>query len=443
MLQRSIVVRYLCAILFVIAPKVTIAQSTPNPNCTLIVPANPLSAEGLATPYQLVATDPTAGDCHEANKAQSAFVQAAVLDPASGQIAIYNPLVVDQGATPAMPPVVPTLPANAIVALWFGYNGDTLTLQGADGVLAGADCVNGADGANFGQFAYCNAHAFFHASHRALREGKLAIPPLGVAADGRPCPTVRDFLVVDQDQSDNLPTSYLVTANGLAQRTQANLALFPTATTLGNPSDNRLVDVALDGALACTPWKAPDLADPGQMVPALPLNELQARALQASPVALVPAGDPMALTKGASDLVKVNAYRRGVDQPLVRYSFQADTARYCRHMLRIAPARMLQDQSFLMPDATHPTRGLSPDPTVANSLFTFMAQRFVASYDILGCMNLVHIPDPISLTVDAQGVTTAANIDLTVIRKWRQSSAASEKQDDDADDAGRAGAATE
>jgi hypothetical protein len=431
--------------LFVVAPKITIAQSAaaPNPNCTLIVPTNPLSAEGLATPYQLLATDPTAGDCHETNKAQAAFVQAGVLDPATGQISIYNPLVVDQGQTPAMPPVIPTLPPYAIVALWFGYNGDTLTLQGADGVLAGAQCVNGIDGANFGQFSYCNAPAFFHAAHRAIREGKVTIPPLGVAADGRPCPTVRDFFVVDQDQSDNLPTSYLVTAAGLAQRTQANLALFPTATTLGNPSDNRLVDVALDGALNCTPWKAPDLADPGQMIPALPLNELQARALQAPPVALVPAGDPMAQTSGKSDLVKVTAYRRGVDQPPVHYPFQADTARYCRHMLRIAPARMLQDQSFLMPDATHPTRGLSPDTTVANSLFTFMAQRFVASYNILGCANLVHIPDPISLTVDGQGVTTAATIDLSLVRRWRQSSTTSDQQDNVADDAARAAAATE
>jgi hypothetical protein len=87
--------------------------------------------------------------------------------------------------------------------------------------------VNGIDGANFGQFAYCNAHAFFRAAHHAIREGKLTIPPLGVAVDGLPCPTVRSFFVVDQDQSDNLPTSYMVTSNGLAQRTQANLALFP------------------------------------------------------------------------------------------------------------------------------------------------------------------------------------------------------------------------
>jgi len=436
MKHHSFFVRYLCVILFVVAPQLVRAQS--NPNCSLIVPNNPLTAEGLATPYQLVATDPTAGDCHETNSDQSAFVQAAVIDPATGQISIYNPLVVDQGATPAMPPVIPTLPANGIVALWFGYNGDTLTLQGADGVLAGASCVNGANGANFGQFAYCNAPTFFRAAHRAIRRGQISIPPLGMAVDGRPCPTVRDFFAVDQDQSDNLPTSYLMTSDGMAQKTQANMSHYPDALTLGNPSDNRLVDVALDGALGCTPWKAADLADPGQMVPALPLNELQARAKQGFPVALVPAGDPMVLSNGSRDLVKVNAYRRGVDQPPVAWSFQADTARYCRNMLRMAPARMMQDQALLMPDAAHPTRGLSPDPGAADSLFTFLAQRFVASYDILGCESLLHVKDPVALTINADGITTGAALNGPIITRARQFLASCERQDHSQDSASTA-----
>jgi hypothetical protein len=440
MKHHSFFVRYLCVILFVVAPQLVRAQSdaTTNPNCSLIVPNNALSAEGLATPYQLVATDPTAGDCHETNSDQSAFVQAAVLDPATGQISIYDPLVVDQFATPAIPPVVPLLPANAIVALWFGYNGDTLTLQAADGVLSAASCVNGAHGENFGQFAYCNAPAFFKAAHRAIRRGQITIPQLGTALDGRPCPTVRDFLAVDQDQSDNLPTSYLMTSDGMAQKTQANMSRYPDAVTLGNPSDNRLVDVALDGALGCTPWKAADLAEPGQMVPALALNELQARARQGFPVALVPAGDPMVLGHGSKDLVKVNAYRRGVDQPPVAWSFQADTARYCRNMLRIAPARMMQDQALLMPDAAHPTRGLSPDPGAADSLFTFLAQRFVASYDILSCGDLLHVPDPISLTINSDGVTTAATINPVVITRARQFLAGCERQDRSQDSASTA-----
>jgi hypothetical protein len=419
-------------------------NSAPNPNCTIIVPMNALSAEGLSTPYQLVATDPTAGDCHEANVDQSAFVQAAILDPATGQISVYNPLVLDQGATPAVPPVIPTLPANAIVALWFGYNGDVLTLSGAqDGVLAAAQCVNGLPGDNFGQYAYCNAPAFFKAAHRAIRRGQLKIPPLGTAVDGLPCPSVRDFYVVDQDQSDNLPLSYLITDSGMAQRTQANFAAFPTATTLGNPSDNRLVDVALDGALNCTPWKAPDLADPGQMVPALPLNELQARAYQRSPVALVPLGDPMSLSSGKASLIKTNLYRRGVDQPMVWWADQASTARYCRQMVRIAPSRMTLDEAYLMPDATHPTRGLSPDPGAADSLYTFMAQRFVASYDILNCAGLLGLPDPVSVTADANGIVTGATINQTVFSRWGRMLNSCQAQDTAANDAAQAAAATE
>src|SRR5690349_17075520 len=63
-----------------LSPAVTAAATTatPNPDCTLIVPRNPLTATGLATPYQLTATDPGQGACNEANTAQSAFVQAAV-----------------------------------------------------------------------------------------------------------------------------------------------------------------------------------------------------------------------------------------------------------------------------------------------------------------------------------------------------------------------------
>jgi hypothetical protein len=108
--------------------------AAPNANCTLIVPANPLSAQGLASPYQLTATNPADGPCNEANTAQTAFVQGAVIDPATGQISVYDPLVIDAGTQPAVAPVVPTLPAGAVVAVWFGYNGDTLSLAGPDQV---------------------------------------------------------------------------------------------------------------------------------------------------------------------------------------------------------------------------------------------------------------------------------------------------------------------
>ncbi len=108
------------------APIATFAQV--NPDCTLIVPNAPLTPAGLATPYQLVATNLANGPCHETDKNQSAFVQAAILDRATGQISIYNPLTIDKGSMPAAAPVVPKLPEHAVVALWSGYNGNNLTL---------------------------------------------------------------------------------------------------------------------------------------------------------------------------------------------------------------------------------------------------------------------------------------------------------------------------
>src|SRR3989442_10587883 len=104
------------------APVATFAQTppAPNPDCTLIVPNAPRTAAGLATPYQLVATDPANGECHETDTNQSAFVQAAILDPETGRISIYSPLVIDKGSKPAAAPVVPKLPDYAVVALWFG-----------------------------------------------------------------------------------------------------------------------------------------------------------------------------------------------------------------------------------------------------------------------------------------------------------------------------------
>src|SRR6266704_2355216 len=175
-----------------ILPRLGSRAAAVNGDCTLIVPSNPLSAQGLATPYQLVATDPANGPCNESNKAQAAFVQGAVIDPATGQISIYNPLVIDKGTRPAVAPVVPKLPADGIVALWFGFNGNNLTLQDANGSLKQGRCINGANGSIFGQFAYCNAPAFFRAANQAMRAGLLNAPPLGKAKDRKPCPSVRD-----------------------------------------------------------------------------------------------------------------------------------------------------------------------------------------------------------------------------------------------------------
>jgi hypothetical protein len=386
-----------------------------NGDCTLIVPADPLTAQGLATPYQLVATNINNGPCNEANKVQAAFVQAAVFDPATNTISVYNPLVIDQGTQPAAPPVVPTIPAGSTVGIWFGFNGNNLTLQATNNSLQAGNCVNGIPGSNFGQFAYCNAPNFFLAANQAIQAGKLVPPPLGTEGNGMglqiPCPSVRDFSVVDQDQSDNVTTTYLVTANGqTAQNTAANRTTLQAAQPQVNASDNRLLDVGIDAALGCTPWMAPDLADQNRPAPALPLNELQAAAHQAVPVALVPNRDPMVVVNNERNLDKVNAYRVGVDQLPAQNLDAANVLLYCANLLAIAPERLLLD--------AHLTQmAPSPDPAVANSLFTFLAQRFVFTYGLngLNCTEELGQPDPITVQTDGNGVVIAATINGTTI----------------------------
>lgn len=402
-----VVLALVAAAVFVLPKIGSHAAAAINGDCTLIVPPDPLSSKGLSTPYQLTATDAANGPCKEANAAQAAFVQAAVFDLETGKIAIYNPLVVDMGTQPAVPPVVPALPNRAVVGIWFGFNGNNLTLHDDNGSLRAGRCVNGAHGSIFGQFAFCNARKFFLAANQAVLSGKLTVPPLGKGKDGRTCPSVRDFSVVDMDQSDNVTTTYLVTVNGqTAQKTASNQASIQNAQPLANGSDNRLLAVILDKSLGCTPWMAPDLADPGAIVTALPLNELQAAYHQNAPVALVPNRDPMVLTDNKADYRKLDAYRLGVDQPTSGFGSLANTAVYCTNLRVIAPSRLLLDMPLTLAST-------SPDPAVANSLLTFLEQRYVATYEAngLNCMGLLKLPDPITITKDANGVAVNGTID--------------------------------
>jgi len=109
----TLLVMILGSIIFVVAPYIRSHAAGANVDCAVIIPPNPLSAKGLATPYQLTALNAANGACNEANTDQSAFVQAGIFDPATGQVSIYNPLIIDQGTQPAAPSVVPALPANA------------------------------------------------------------------------------------------------------------------------------------------------------------------------------------------------------------------------------------------------------------------------------------------------------------------------------------------
>ncbi|MFJ4654333.1 hypothetical protein ACIP5Y_23945 [Nocardia sp. NPDC088792] len=405
----------------------TADTAAPDPNCTLIVPDDPLSARGLATPYQLVATDAAAGPCNEADVNQSAFVEAAILS-GDGKLSTYDPLVIDQGTRPAAQTVPARVEPGSTVAIWFGFNGTALTLKssGNGDALADAHCVNGLPaGTIFGQFAYCNAVKFFQDANRRITGHTLAVPANGTAKDGLPCPTTRDFSVVDQDQSDNVVTHYLATANGqTAQNNPANQAKLtnttdlrnlprhrrkppaPTTTPvvdLANGSDNLLLSEFIDPALGCTPFTAPDQSSGDQASAALSLDELSAAANQQAPIALVPLNDPMTLDNGANSPDKTNLYRQGVDQSALGGADNGDGATYCTNIFTNAAGiqRVFQDQAFF---AAAP----SVDPAMATNLFTFLAVRAQQSFGNLNCQALTALTNPITLTTDNNGVVTAA-----------------------------------
>ncbi len=390
------------------------AAPAANVSCVLIVPANPLTTQGLATPYQLTGPNgmsPQASGCMMANFANlGAFAQATILDPATGALSIYEPLVITQGTTPAAAPVVPTLPAGAVITIDFGFNGTNLTLKGATGAtLGGARCVNGVGGSIFGQVSFCNGAAFFAAVSKAIGAHLTSIPAAGTATKvaGLTCPTTRSFTMIDQDQSDNVTTRYLLNANGqTAQDNATNTGALAGATVINNGSDNALLNAFLDPALGCVPFTAPDLTNAGTASTSQALDELFAARNQAAPIALVPENDPMTLVNGAFSRQKTNRYRASVGQPVVVKAQTADTpAAYCQNMVNVQGQFLQNNQTLL---ATGP----SPAPGVGTNLFTFLANRLTMSFTNLNCQNF-GLTNPVTVTLDGNGAAAAATVNAT------------------------------
>lgn len=63
-------------------------------NCILQLPTNPLTAEGLATPFILVK-----GNCDQTNPNHRVFVEATIFDPNTKTFGVYHPLVINEGNT--------------------------------------------------------------------------------------------------------------------------------------------------------------------------------------------------------------------------------------------------------------------------------------------------------------------------------------------------------
>src|SRR6478752_9044361 len=379
----------------------TEAEAADSTNCTVTVPDRPLSAKGLATPWVL-------GDgCTWANGGtEGVFIDATILAP-NGQIQVYNPLVINQGTTPAVAPTPPTIARGSQVILSAGFNGNALALVGR-GARQG-HCIDAYGNSLMNQTPQCNAVNFYRMANFEIARGLLKIPATGTGKDGQACQTTRDFALIDQDQSDNAVASYLFDpATGhAAQATAANVVAMTGATVEQNGSDNGLLDKFVDPALGCTPFTAPNATNPNGTSGSQAMDELSARQNQKGMVALLPANNPQLLVGGQFSLGKTNAYRMHTDQPRLarNTSLDRNAAQYCQNMINIATPRLKLDAQF-------ETDTASPVPDLGDNLADFLAARLSGSFDNLNCKNY-GLTNPVTLTTDDNGVATAATFDTT------------------------------
>jgi hypothetical protein len=369
------------------------AQAANTLNCTLNVPDNPLSAEGLATPWQL-------GDgCSEANPNEAAFVEASILGP-TGNFTVYNPLVITQGTTPAVAPAAPQIPQGSEVIIEVGFNGNNLVLEGT-GANQG-QCIDAFGNSIIAQTSACNASAFFADANSQIAAGQLQIPQLGTGNDGKTCESTHSFSLIDQDPSDNVDSEYLLNGNGqTAQDSAANKSAMGGSTLITNGSDEGLLDHFVDPALGCTPAQGTDPTAANGVSGSQAFNELSARQNQQGEIALLPVNDPQLLVDGQFSIGKTNVYRMLTDQPLLSPNTNTNqmAAEFCQEMVNIAPAKLQLDQ------ATE-TNFTTPVPATGDNLATFMGARLSASFTNLGCQNF-GLNNPATVTVNGSGVATA------------------------------------
>lgn len=379
----------------------TPAQALASMDCTVQVPANPLTAQGLATPWQL-------GDgCSWANAGtEGVFVEATILAP-NGQLQVYDPLVVTRGTQPAVAPTAPTIAAGSQVIISVGFNGNAVALTGF-GAREG-NCIDALGNSLINQTPQCNARAFYAMANQLIGNGTLKVPAVGTANDGQVCPTTTTFSVIDQDQSDNVDASYLFNPNTgqTAQNNAANATKLAGATAVGNGSDDGLLDAFVDPSLGCTPFTATNTTSAAGSSSSQALNALSARQANANPAALVPVNDPQTLVGGKLSIQKTNAYRAEVDQPLLSNftNPQQNAASYCQNMLNLQTPK-------IQLDAANQAGTASPVPGLGNNLATFLAARLSASYANMNCQNF-GLTNPITLTLDGNGVATAATYAAT------------------------------
>jgi hypothetical protein len=90
------------------------------------------------------------------------------------------------------------------------------------------------------------------------------------------------------------------------------------------------------------------------------------------------------------DMSKLNNYRAAINQPIAKTPAEASTLYFCKHFAILHVPRLQKNVDLL---SALP----SPMADVANSLFTFMAQRFANSFAQLGCPVMMDVQNPVQL----------------------------------------------
>jgi hypothetical protein len=404
------------------------ANMKSNTTCDIIVPANPLSAQGLATPYQLTGpngTAPAQSGCEMSNGAKlGAFVQATILDPATGALSVYEPLVITRGTrpdTPGMKLKPPVIPADAVVTIDFGFNGTDLVQVGATpATLTDAHCVSGLAGSAFGPTSFCNGVNFFGAVRQAERKGLLKVPSPGTSSaivpsggdlgTGRSCPVIRDFEVAGLAPGESVTTTYLLNplTGQTAQNNSTSRDYVAGATLLNHNSANAVLNQYVDPLLGCTPFEAPDLSNANVPTISEALDEIAAGAYQPKAPALVPENGKVVMDGGKSDPAKTDRYREELGQAPVSAatSKSSSPALYCQNLVDIQTPFLAANQRLL-------ATGQSPVTATADNLLTFLANDLSASFTSLGCQQF-HLTNPVTLKRNSAGVAIAATFDAAV-----------------------------
>jgi hypothetical protein len=234
------------------------------------------------------------------------------------------------------------------------------------------------------------------------------VPRIGTASDGKACETTESFSLIDQDQSDNVVSQYLMDANGnTAQNTAANKAAMGGATMIANGSDDGLLVHFIDPALGCKPLTATDTTSVNGADGSQALNALSARMNQRGQQALLPVNDPQLLVGGQFSIGKTNTFRMMNDQPLLSpfTNKNRNAAQYCQAMINVQAPKLQLDAATEAGFAT-------PVPDVGNNLATFMGARLSGSFANMNCQNF-GLKDPTTVTTDGNGVATAVTYNTT------------------------------